>query len=297
MICRAGEGTVAGRAVDLRSCEAVEDADLDPETVATAVREGAATTAEGTRVSVLARTPGPLHHRVGCVTPAVSIRPRTALAVAARSRGWTTPVDDDLVAARERLRAHRAGEGDTPRDEDRPETTARRRDLAAVTADVDRLRERAAEARGRLQASDAGETTAPSDGEAPLAAAIRELSEAETAAAAARERHRRARDAARDRRDRLQERLHVADEVRNLEREARAHLVGRARDAYETALGAVPGGPDSTPPSDPFAAEPDAMALAVARVGDVSAPVVLAGDRFSDAGTAARWLGAPVVRL
>lgn len=339
MICRVGEQTVAGRAVDLRVCDAVgsdagDAASPDPETVVTAVRAGTATTCDGTRLAVVAREPGRLHRRVGCITPGRSLRPRTALAIAARSRGWATPVDDDLAGARERLQAHpeartegsevagtddvraahsdaRAARSDaraarSDARTDRPDAlTARRRELAEVTEDVDRLREHAAAARGRIQAEDAGERTGTDRrGETPLADAIRELSEAETAAAAAREHHRRGLDAARARRDRLQQRLHLEDEVANLEREARAHLVERARGAYESALAAVPGRADGrppsdagTPPTDPFSADPDAMALAVARVGELKAPAVVACDRFPDAATAARWLGAPVVRL
>lgn len=288
MICRVGPRRFAGRAVDLAASTDL-DAALDPVTVARAVRDGRATTDDGTVVTVDALDSGPLHDRVGCVTPACSIQTRTALALAARSRGWTTPVDDRIAAAQNRLDAHRI-------EPSAPETAEHRRDLAANRDDVDRLRERAAEARGRVQAGDGpvGSGTSPDD--SPLADAIRDLSEAETAVAALRERHRAARATARSTRDRLQERLRLTDDLENAQREARSRLVDRARGCYQAALREVPGyTPD--PDADPFAAPPDAMVLAVARVGDLAAPVVSACNRFSSAAAAARWLGAPVVRL
>lgn len=298
MICHIGGTVLTGRAIDLPAHDAAHAAALDPATVATAIRTGRATAADGAVVDVEARAAGSLHERVGCVASDTTLRPRTALAVAARSRGWTTPVDDRLEATRDRLASHTAA-GDPP------ETAEYRRAVTEATGDVDRLRERAAEARGRIQAGADGDRTGATDddltgetggngGDGPLAEAIRELSEAETVAAAAREQHRRAREAARERRDRLQERLGLADEVANLERAARRHLVERARAPYEGALAAVPGVSDV---GDPFAAAPDAMALAIARLGEVAAPVVVATGRFDSAGGAARWLGAPVVRL
>lgn len=292
MICRVGGATYAGRAVDLGDAlvPAVADA-IDPATVASAVRTGGRSPADGPTLAVDARAPGPLHDRVGCLTSDPSIRPRTALAVAARSRGWRTPVDERLAATRERLAAARI-------EDDHPETATYRQTLAEAEADIDRLRERAATARGRMQAG--ASATERSDGDdsraSPLEDAIRDLSEAETTAAAAREKHRRARDAARSTRDTLQERLRLADEVANLEREARRHLIARARGPYEAALRSVPA-VDAGAIETPFDAAPDAMALAIARLGDVVAPVVLACDRFDSAAAAARWLDAPVVRL
>jgi hypothetical protein len=49
--------------------------------------------------------------------------------------------------------------------------------------------------------------------------------------------------------------------------------------------------------ADPWGADPVARALAVARVAALSAPVVLACDRFGSADAAADWLDAPVIRL
>lgn len=274
MICRVGEAKYYGRAIHVSE-------PVDPERVARAVRTGAATTNEP-RIEVAAPEPGPLHDRVGCIRAGMALRPRTALAAAGRSRGWTTEFDDELRAVRRRLEER--GDGpDVPADPD-----ARRRE-ADSGEEIDRLRERVAAMRGRVAAA-----ANPDEAAAALEDAIRSLSEVETAAAAARERRRAGREDAREARDRLQERLRLVDRRGNLERRARRALVERAREPYERALAAVPG---CRPPADPFEAPPDAMALAIARVGDLEAPLVLAVDRFEGPEAAADWLDAPVIIL
>jgi hypothetical protein len=210
----------------------------------------------------------------------MSLRPWTALVPAARSKGWATDFDDDLEAVRDRL----ASLEEPPAV---PEDPGARRQLAEAGDDIDRLRGRVAAMRGRV------ETAEDSDG-ADLEAAIRSLSEVETTAAAARERREMVRESAREARDRRQERLRLVDCRDNLARRARRALVERARDAYGDALAAVPGIDEFV---DPFEAPSDAMALAIARVGDLDAPVVLAVDRFADADAAATWLDAPVIHL
>ncbi len=286
MICRVGDAVSVGQAADLSDR-------LDPTAVARAVR-GDAVAVDGTVVAVATVRPGPLHDRVGCLTPDCSIRPRTALAVAARSQGHETPVDGDLAAARAQLATHEEAAG----ADDAPDPQPSRRSLADASDDVERLRERVAEARGRVQAGgDSDEVDADdteTDPAAALAAAVRDLSEVETAATAARQQHRDARSAARQTRDALQERLRLQDEVANLERTARAHLVDATRSEYEAGLAAVPG---YSPSGEPFDAPPDAMALAVARVGALRAPIVLATGRFDTADAASRWLDAPVIRI
>lgn len=276
MILRVGDAVRAGRAVDLPAGEGVT-----ADAVAEAVRTGTARTGDAT-VEVWARTPGALHDCVGAIPSEPSIRPRTALAVAARSRGWRTPVDARLAAARVELAALAV-------DADDANLADRRRAVAEASSGIDRLRERVAEARGRL-ASEPDDAT-PGDS---LEAAVGELADAETTAAAARESLAEARTRTRATRDRLEARLRLADEVGNLRRTARACLVERAEPAYRAALAAVPG---LDRPADPFEAPPDAMALAVARVGALSAPVVLSCGRFPDASAAARWLDAPAIRL
>lgn len=286
MICRVGDRTFRGRAVTVGDAAPA----LDPETVATAVREGRAETADGSVVAVTARAAGPVHERAGCITPDCTLRPRTALAVAARSRGWSTPVDDALAAARARLASFDAPSDDLAATDGSPPG----RRLAEADDDVARLRERVAEARGRVQARRDHDADSDAEAARTLEDAVRDLSEAETTAAAAREERRAARAEARAARDRLAHRLRLADEVANVEREARGYLVERARAAYESALSTVP---DVTAPADPFEAPPDAMALAVARVADLGAPVVVATGRFEDSRAAARWLDAPAIHL
>ena len=214
MICRVGETVHRGRAVSLTG-------KVDPETIARAVREGTADGPEVT-VSVTARTPHRVHGRVGCLQPGMGLRVRTALAAAARIRGVRTPHDTHLRRAHERLAALDVGG---------VETTDARRRLASARADTDRLRERVASARGRLQArEELGADTGPA--RERLEAAARELSESETSAAAARQSLDRRRRKARAARDDLDERMHLEDEVANLERRVRSALVDRFRDAY-----------------------------------------------------------------
>lgn len=274
MICRVGETRYFGRAI--RVSEPVA-----PERVVRAIRTGSATAADPP-IEVEAPAAGPLHDRVGCIREGMALRPRTALAAAGRSRGWTTEYDDELRTVRRRL----AELGDTPAVPADPD--ARRRE-ADAGEEIDRLRERVAAMRGRVEAA-----ASPDEAAAKLEDAVRSLSEVETTTAAASERRRAAREDAREARDRLQERLRLEDRRGNLERLARRALVERAREPYERALAAVQG---CSPPADPFEAPPDAMALAIARVGELEAPIVLAVDRFEGPDAAADWLDAPVIIL
>ncbi len=279
--CRVGDVVRCGRAITVT-------APVEPAALARAVRE------EGDsdrRVAVVSDEPGPVHGYVGCIRPGTGLRTRTALAAAARGRGFETPHDTALAAARERVAAL------TDEDEGESETTAAERErlrqaVAEATAESERLRETVAAARGRLQAR-REQGLDPTPAETALAEAIERLSEAETEAAAARQRLDTAREQSRERRDRREERLRAEDRVANLERRARAHLRDAVEDEYVTALGAVPDGGDT---SAPFEADPVSRALAVARIADLSAPVVLACGRFESARAAADWLDTPVIR-
>ncbi len=267
MICRVGDRRLSGSAVSLRG-------GLDPERVARAVRTGADRTADPA-IEIDAADAGPLHEHVGCIHPSMSLRPRTALATAARSLGWSTDVDDEIRSLRSAVTQAPTG--------DVPDGTDIRRQVAETEASVQRWRERVAAARGRQDV-----------GEGDVEAAVRSLSEVETSLAAARERRERQRKVARDGRDRLEAKLCLRDRLGNLERRARRALVDRARNRYEDALRAVP---SLAEPDDPFDAAADAMAIAIARVGRLRAPVVVATGRFRHAGQAADWLDAPAVHL
>lgn len=275
MICRVDGSASRGRVVRLPQS-------VDPETVARAVRTGP----DGSgSLSVVARAPHPVHERVGCLRPGMAVRTRTALAEAARARGYRTACDAALERARERLAEVDAGD---------VETADARKDVAAAAADTDRLRERVATIRGRLQARSEHDTDTEPASER-LEAAARELSEVETTAAAARQTLDRKRREAREVRDTLEARMRLEDRVANLERQARAALVDRVRGAYATAVADAPGGPDD--PADPFDVDGLTAAMAVARVADFDAPVVVACDRFESGRAASRWLGAPVVQV
>lgn len=274
MICTVDGTARSGRVVRL-------PAGVAAQTVARAVREGCAD--DGDReVKIRARQPHGVHERVGCVHPEMGLRIRTALAEAARARGFSTAFDSEIRDCRDRLADLCVADVST--DEEREA-------LAAASEETDRLREEVAERRGELTARRDG------DGESgPVAQqfrdAARKLSEAETSATAARQTLRRRRREARDARDRLEQRLELEDDLANLQRRARSRLVDRVESAYESAVTAVPGSESRT---DPFDVDAVTAALAIARVADFDAPVVLACDRFDSPQAASAWLGAPVV--
>jgi hypothetical protein len=302
-------GTREGRALDLSGLG------VDPRTVVAAVRtddsetevpsDGSETEvpSDGTgfdppadgdqQVRVDCPTPRVAHEYVGFVTASASLRTRTALAAAARSRGLTTPHDESIRTVRDELATLAVPET--------PDLSAARERLAGAAAAVERLRERVATLRGRLQARRDGGRDA-SDVEQELGDATRELSELETERAAAREALDHARRRARESRDARERRRRLEDRLANLEREARAHLVESVRAEFAAAVEAVPtpaesGDAGTRPGADPFEADDVTATLAVGRVAALRAPVVLACERFETPATAAAWLDAPVIRV
>lgn len=234
--------------------------------------------------------PGPLWDHVGCVTPDTTLSTRAALAAAARSRGLTAPQEDerrDVLARREDLEVETV------------ETEPLRRRLAEASADTDRLRETVARLQGRVQVAREGDGDGDgeTDEEADLATAVRRLSERETDRAAARQALDRARVRRRTARDAREERRRLADRAANLARAARGHLVEGVEAEFRAAVDATPGHEGDPEGRGPFEADPVTRALAVARVGELRAPVVLDCDRFPSARAGADWLDAPVVRL
>lgn len=228
--------------------------------------------------------PGDLSARVGPVAPDDGVRSRTALALAARSRGETAPQDDDVRRLRVRLDAFEA---------ERVDTASLRERLAAAGEDVERLRERAAHLQGRVGAlRDAGDDA--SEAEATLAETMTELTERETERVAARQALTQARERRREGRDRREERRRLEDRLANRERAARRHLLDRVEPEFRAAVAALDG-PDAG--ESAFDASPVTAALAVYRVGDPDAPVVLDCDRFDDARSAADWLDCAVIRV
>lgn len=276
MILRVDGRTRCGAVIDCRDCEGSADADCtaDGAAVAAAVR------GEPSPCGAVCPAPGPVHDRAGHVHPTLSLSVRPALAAAARSRGLSAPQDDALADVREELATF----------DEFPSAAASPTDADAVPPDdseVERLREEVAALRGRVRTlTDQGRDA--DDERERLREAAARLSELTTQRVAAAERRRRDRR----RRDRRERRLRLQDRESNLARDARAHLVDGVRDRFADAVA------DRDPTvDDPFAADDVTAALAVLRVADLCAPVVLAVDRFADPASAARWLDAPVVRV
>jgi chromosome segregation ATPase len=192
------------------------------------------------------------------------------------------PQDDEIESLRDEL-----GAIETPEVaiED-----ARRR-LAEATGQTQELRERMATLRGRLQERTARDGDV-ADIRDELETTAARLSEVETERAAAEQRLDRARARRREANAVRDRRLELEDRIGNLERDARATLVDRVRERYETALREVPDGPEF---GDPFAVPAAVAALAIARIGRLVTPIVYDGARFETATRAAVWLGTPVV--
>jgi hypothetical protein len=270
----AGGAVRTGRAVDLRAV------DVAPREVLAAVR------GEGGPVAVDCPAPGMVHERVGLVAPGRSVRVRSALAAVARQRGLGAPQDDELSAVREELAAI---------DPDEPDVAAARERLGAVDEDeLAERRETVAARRGAVEARLALDADVEPARE-QLSEAVGALADAQTDRVAAEQRLDRARKQAREAREQRRERLRLQDRERNLERAAREHLAGRLRAAFVRAVETVPG--EGRVPGAPSSFEGDGAtaALAVARLADLDAPVVLDDGWFERPRAAGRTLDAPVV--
>ncbi|MFC7081752.1 hypothetical protein [Halorussus caseinilyticus] len=278
MRVRVGEATRTGRAIDLRGVD-FEGVGVDASAVADAIRAGPG---ESSAVVIDCPDPGPAHAHVGVIRAEMDVSLRVALAAAARSRGHTAPQAEELAAVRDRLDALDVPEIDLRR--------ARRR-VAEASDVADELRERVATLQGRVQAlrgTPAGEDLDAA--ESDLEDATRRLSEVETERIAAEQALSRARDRARANRARRRERLRLADRESNLRRRVRETLADEVREAFE--------GARSRAPSNAVR-ESVRTALAVARVAELDAPVVLVSgvDCFESAEAAARWLDTPVISV
>lgn len=287
MILRTDSVVREGRVVDAR------DLSLDADAVLEAIRTQEAELPDVHPVTIDAPDPEPVHERVGYLRSGMGLRARTALAAAARSRGLDAPQD----AAIERVEAELAA-----LDLEPVERAAARKEAAETADETARLRERVAELRGRIQ--ERRDRDADTDDLEPeLLEAIRELSEAETEQVAASQRLAGTAETARENRDARERRLRLQDRTANLERAARAHLAETLEAEYAAGVAAVPGsdegggGAAGEQPADPFAVDGLTAALAVARVADLSAPVVCSCGRFETPAAAAAWLDAPVIRL
>lgn len=278
--CRIGRVVRHGRTITIERA-------VDPATVAEAVRADGPVELRESTLAIDAPAPGPLHEHVGCIHPDMGLRTRTALARAGRTKGMSTPHDEAVDEARERL-----VDLPSPREDER----THRRDVATTDADTADLVEQVATMRGRLaERRDGDGETEPTREQ--LVDAITDLSEIETARIAARERFDRERADRRTRREQLDRRRELQDRIANLERKARAHLVETLREPFAAAVDSVPRTGSGTAATDPFETEPVTAALAIGRVGELSAPVVLGCERFDSPAEAREWLGVPVVNV
>jgi hypothetical protein len=266
------DGGRSGAALDLR------ESDPDPDRLVAAVREPD----DGL---VDCPEPGPAHEYAGYVHTDVSVPVRTAVAVAARTRGASAPQDEELGTVEAAL-------AETPEPsvdlaEHRRRVAAARETEAGSRERVDRLAGRVAALREREADTEVAEQR--------LAEAGRELAEAETERLAAEQALDRARRDARGDRDAGERRLELADRAANLRRAARDHLAERHYDAFGAALEAVPGDATAGDGHREYEGDDATAALAVARMAALDAPVVLACGRFGSARAARDCLDAPVL--
>lgn len=266
------------------------ETDVDPRTLARAVRGEAV---EGIRDDVLEGidpdAEGPAHEYVGVIDGTDDPPLRAALAAAARSLGRTAPQDDAIAECEARLEEIEPPAVDV--------ASARRR-VAEAGDRESRLQERVAQLRGRVQTlRELDREGALEAAESELAAATAELTEVRTDRIAAEQALDRATTRAREARDVRERRLRLEDRLGNLRRRTREHLASDVYGAFATALETVPG--EASPGEVPGEYEGDGTtaALAVARVADLRAPVVVACGRFADAADAAVTLEAPVIRV
>lgn len=230
---------------------------------------------------VASAPPGPLHEHVGLLRPGMELDRRAALVAAARSIGLEPPQAETIAALDRQIAAI---------DPETPDLRAARRRVAEAGADVARLEEQVARTSGRLNARQ--EADLPTDAVSDrLEELTRELTAAETSQIAAQEALERAEARAAAARDARAERLSLVDRRENRRRAARAWLAEAVAESVERAARALP------TRTDPAAADgdPHAAALAVARVGTVSAPIVLVDSPFETALQARAALDAPVI--
>jgi hypothetical protein len=266
-----------GRAIDLSKVSFAPD----PETVVGAIRNGK----ESSPIEIECASPGLPHAYVGWIRPGMSLRVRTALAAVARSRGLSAPQDEKRERVLERLSS-------LPEATMTVETATLRRRLATTSDEIARHREQVARLQGQVQTLREDGDEAALEASNALEDAIRELSERETEHVAAEQSLKRKRERQRQLHDTRDERLALEDRAANLARDARRYLVGELEAEFETTVEAVPGQTGTGFDTDTVTA-----ALAIARLGESDAPIVLECDRFTSAQAAADWLNIPIILL
>ncbi|KAB1197508.1 MULTISPECIES: hypothetical protein [Haloferax] len=266
-----------GRGIDL------SDTAFAPETVVAAVRDPGSP-ADALRIDCPEPDSG---HDVLARVPISTITTKRLSTAVARSRGRSSPVDEEL----DRLTSRLAEYADTDDDYSTPLRAARRR-LAEAGDDEAGLRERTASLRGRLAAHrEAGDDDAIEATRAELVDVATQLSEVETERIAAEQRLEALEREAKRARDSRDERLRLTDAVANRRREARTYFADTLAAEFDEARDALSALSSETTDTDTL------TALAAVRLADFRAPVVSTCRFFADAETAAHHLDCPVIRL
>lgn len=281
--------TFSGRVIDLRE----SDDAVTAEAVCRAVRFGRPVLVEAPEV--VSPSPGPVHGYVARLERGTAFDRRGALATLARSRGHAAPADGELAAVRAEL--------DSIRPPPSADVEAARRRVAEAGAETERLRERVATLRGRLSAHrerNGATDDAVAEAEAELSEATTRLSEVATDRIAARQRLELLESEAREARDERERRLKLEDEAGNLERAVRRSLAASVYDDFSSAVAALPDPFDAAAGDEPgeYDGPAAAAAVAVARLADVRAPVVVSpplAAAFGGPRPAGEFLRAPVV--
>jgi len=271
MRVRTTDGDRVGQALDLRD-EAVE-----PTRLVESIRDPESPVVSAAR-------PGAVHERVGLLHPDMDLDIRGALAVAGRSIGLEAPQATAIASLNRRIEAI---------DPDAPDLRAARRRAATAGEEVVSLKERVERTSGRLTERRAADQPTE-ELEAKLADLTQRLTEAETEAIAARQALSQAQAAAATARDERERRLALVDRRENRRREARAWFLEALSERFEQALAALPIEATPAPPSS-YDGPPFAAALAIARLGAIDAPLVVADGPFETPIEARGALDAPVI--
>lgn len=271
MRVRVGETERIGQALDLRS------SDLGADRLVGAARDPA-------DELLVASPPRPPHRQVGLIRPEMRFDCGVALAEAGRSIGLESPQSAEIARLNRRIAAIEL---------ETPDLQAARRQAAEAGSDVSVLSEQVARTSGRLNARrDAALST--DDVEQRLAEFTRKLTEAETEAIAAQEALSRAEARAEAARDARAERLSLVDRRENRRRGARQWFRSALGEQFERALRSLPVEAEPAFPVD-FDGPNHEAALAIARIADLSAPVVLVESPFERVIEAQGSLDGPVI--
>lgn len=233
---------------------------------------------------VIAPQPTPVSDHLEPIRPGMEFDCRVALAAAGRSNGLESPHSTAIARLERRIESI---------DPETPDLRAARRRAAEAGEDVAALEEQVARTSGRVNARQEAELPVE-ELEEQLAALTRELTEAETEAIAAREALSRAEAEATSARDDRADRLSLVDRRENRRRAAREWFLDVLADPFERALRGLPVGAEPAPPSD-YTGPSHEAALAIARIADLMAPVVLVDGPFETPVTARAGLDAPVI--